>query len=115
MCVVETSTKKSSEGSEHATKPWQTNQTNFCCEHAHTYVLQKEAVEGCAKKSRVVRPIPAVGIHMCVSEYTHGVEQANGSFDHFKNDTHVLQKISTEGWPTNCCCEHTHVGCRIVQ
>ena len=37
-----------------------------------------------------------------------GAEQVNGSFDHLKNDTHLLQKMSTEGWPTNCCCEHTH-------
>ena len=65
----------------------------------------------CCRKGqlRVGRPIAAVNTHMCVSEYTHGVEQANGSFDHFKNDTHVLQKMSTEGWPTNCCCEHTHM------
>ena len=55
--------------------------------------------------------------YTCVFPNTHmsGVEQVNGCFDHFKNDTHLLQKMSTEGWPTNCCCEHTHLGCRIVQ
>ena len=92
-------------------------QSKCCCEHAHRCVLQKEAVEGCAKKSWVGRPTPAVGIHMCVLLNTHmsGAEQVNGSFDHCKNDTHVSQKMSTEGWPTNCCCEHTHVGCRIIQ
>ena len=91
-------------------------QTNYCCEHTHTCVRCKRKQLGvCAKKSRVGRPIPAVGVHMCLSEYTSGAEQVNGSFDHFKDDTHLLQKMSAEGWPTNSCCEHTHVGCRIVQ
>ena len=57
-----------------------------------------------------------------------GAEQVNGSFGsfgHLKNFgspivavstyTHVLQKRSTEGWPTNCCCEHKHVCYRLIQ
>ena len=29
--------------------------------------------------------------------------------------THVFHKRSTEGWPAYCCCEQTHVCCRIMQ
>ena len=75
--------------------------------------LQKEAIEGWTKKMADQFLLWA---YTCVFLNTHmsGAEQVNGSFDHFQHDTHLLQKMLTEGWPPTCCCEHTHVVCRIV-
>ena len=90
-------------------------QANCCCEHTHTCVLQKQSIEGCTQGSRVGQPIAAVGIHMCVSEYTHvWCRKSQLKLCQFKKTvgkaiaavstyTHVLQK------------ETTHVCCRISQ
>ena len=83
MCVFQKNQRRSQVTVLNIQQLWS---TNCCCEHAHTCVSQKEAVECCAKKSRVGRPIPAVSIHTCVSEYTHARRRtSHGSFDHFKN------------------------------
>ena len=85
-------------------------QTNCCCEHTHTNVFHRRSRLWAAPKCQGLADQFLLWAYICVFLNTHmsGAKQVHGSFDHFKNDTHVLQKMSTEGWPTKCCCEHTH-------
>ena len=112
-------TDKPSGSSEHSTL-WQ---TNCCCEHTHNCVLQKKSIEGCTQVSRVGRPIAAVSIDMCASDFTCLVQNKSvraltisklWQTDCCCEHTHMLKKRSTEGRPTNACCERTHVCCSIA-
>ena len=101
---------KPSEGYEHSFgRPTAAVNTDTC-------VLQKKSIDGGTQGPRAGRPIAAVGIHMCVSEYTHvWCRTSQGKLCQFQRFgrpiaavstyTPVLQKRSTEGWPTTCCCE----------
>ena len=62
------------------------------------------------------RPTAAASIHICVSETVPGCTR--GSRD-WPTNCDMSSQGCTQGprvtsvWPTTCCCEHTHVCCKI--
>ena len=78
--------------------------TNCCCEHTHVCVAESHLNSRLAPRIKKVqefgRPTAAASIHICVSETVPGCTQGSQV---------------TRDWPTNCCCEHTRVCCRVYQ
>ena len=98
--------------------------TNCCCKHTHVCMAESHVNSRLAPRIKKVqefgRPTAAASIHICVSETVPGCTQGSQvTRDWPTNCENMSSQGCTQGprvtsvWPTACCCEHTHVCCKI--